>query len=162
SPTTRARTPRQYRMATFHTEEFSMNRFRSWLRSLSSGRRVPLASRRRAKQRPRSIPRPLVAERLEDRTLLSVQFTAAPYAIPAHQPEVALGTFSGDAPVEPAFSLSPTDPGNVAVSSQKGIRVSTNDGGTFTGNTSFPGGTGGDTSTVYDSAGRLFWVNLTS
>jgi hypothetical protein len=55
------------------------------------------------------------------------------------------------------------DPGNIAVSSQAGMRVSTSAGGSFTGVSQFLpilGGGGGDTSTTYDSAGRLFWVNL--
>jgi hypothetical protein len=39
------------------------------------------------------------------------------------------------------------------------MRVSINAGGGFSGGARFSG-SGGDTSTTYDSAGRLFWVNL--
>jgi hypothetical protein len=100
---------------------------------------------------------------LEDRTLLSVQFTPAPYAVPANRPDTPLTrlqTFGGV--VEPYFSVNPADPGDIAVSSADGMRVSTTAGGSFTGTTRFPGSTGGDTGATYDSAGRLFWVNLTT
>jgi len=123
---------------------------RSWLRAVAGA----LPARRRS-----FVPRLLL---LEDRTLPSVQFTPAPYAVPANRPDTPLTSISGIRPVEPYLSVNPTDPGNVAVSSQAGIRVSTTVGGSFTGATGFPGSTGGDTCTTYDSAGRLFWVNLTT
>jgi hypothetical protein len=97
---------------------------------------------------------------LEDRTLLSVQFTPAPYAVPANRPDMPLGQVTGGRPVEPYLSVNPANPGDIAVSAQNGIRVSTNGGGSFTGATRSI--TGSDTSTTYDSAGRLFWVNLTN
>jgi hypothetical protein len=98
---------------------------------------------------------------LEDRTLPSVQFTPAPYAVPANRPDTPLTHISPATPVEPYLSVNPADPGDIAVSSQNGIRVSTTAGGSFTGATRFPvAGNPGDTGTTYDSAGRLFWVNL--
>jgi hypothetical protein len=124
--------------------------FRSWLRSVSGA--VP--SRRRP-----FVPRVYL---LEDRTLLSVQFTPAPYAVPGNRPDMPLTSMSGIRPVEPYVSVNPVDPGFIAVSSQSAIRISTNAAGGFTAATQFPGSTGGDTSTTYDSAGRLFWVNLTT
>jgi hypothetical protein len=64
--------------------------------------------------------------------------------------------------VEPYLSVNPADPGDIAVSSQNGIRVSTNAGGSFTSAVQFQPflGGGNDTATTYDSAGRLFWTNL--
>jgi hypothetical protein len=101
---------------------------------------------------------------LEDRTLLSVQFTPAPYAVPGNRPDTPLTSISqASAVVEPYVSVNPVDPGEIAVSSQNGIRVSTSAGGTFPGGARFPQPpvSNGDTSTTYDSAGRLFWVNVT-
>jgi hypothetical protein len=124
--------------------------------------RLGTSRSRAARPQPRRPARPrLGLEPLEDRTLLSVQFTPAPYTVPAIQSEQALGTISSFVPIEPALSVG-ADPGNVAVSSQAGMRVSTNDGGSFTAAVGFPGSRAGDTSSTYDSAGRLFWVNLTS
>jgi hypothetical protein len=101
---------------------------------------------------------------LEGRTLLSVQFTPAPYAMPANRPDTPLTSMQLPPRnvVEPYLSVNPADPGDIAVSCQSGIRVSTAAGGNFTGTTSFPDIRGADTSTTYDSAGRLFWVNLTA
>jgi hypothetical protein len=98
---------------------------------------------------------------LEDRTLLSVQFTPAPYAVPANRPDTPLGQVSASRPVEPYLSVNPVDPGDIAVSSHNGIRVSTSAGSSFTEATRRVDSSGGDTATTYDSAGRLFWVNLT-
>jgi hypothetical protein len=99
---------------------------------------------------------------LEDRTLPSVQFTPAPYAVPGNRPDTAL-TLNSNPNVEPYLSVNPADPGNIAVSSQGGIRISTDAAGSFTAATGrFGLNGGGDTSTTYDSAGRLFWVNLTT
>jgi hypothetical protein len=113
-------------------------------------------ARRLAARRP-FVPRLLL---LEDRTLPSVQFTPAPYAVPANRPDTPLGRFSPFL-VEPYISVNPTDPGNIAVSSQNGISVSTTAGGSFTGASRFIN-SNGDTSTTYDSAGRLFWINDTN
>jgi hypothetical protein len=122
---------------------------RSWRRAISSA--TP------AWQRP-FVPRLLL---LEDRTLPSVQFTPGPYAVPANRPDTPLTGMGPSRPVEPYLSMNPADPGNIAVSSQFGIRVSTDAGSRFTNTTLFSQSTGGDTATTYDSAGRLFWVNLT-
>jgi hypothetical protein len=110
---------------------------------------------RRSRLRPR--PTALFIECLEDRTLMSVQFTPAPYTMPAGRPDTPLGM--GGLP-EPLVAVNPTDAGNIAVSSQNQIRVSTNGGATFTATTLFPGSTGGDTAMTFDSTGRLFWVNI--
>jgi hypothetical protein len=97
---------------------------------------------------------------LEDRTLLSVQFTPAPYAVPANRPDTLL-TMNSNPVVEPYLSVNPADPGDIAVSSQGSIRISTDAAGSFTAATGRFGFTsGGDTGTTNDSAGRLFWVNL--
>jgi hypothetical protein len=128
-----------------------MTRFlRSWLRALAGTLHA---------HRQSFVPAVLL---LEDRTLPSVQFTPAPYAVPAHRPDTPLTPISLLHPVEPYLSVNPADPGDIAVSSDNGIRVSTTAGGSFTGATPWWASTGGDTSTTYDSAGRLFWVNLTS
>jgi hypothetical protein len=98
---------------------------------------------------------------LEDRTLLSVQFVPAAYATPGARPDTALTGIHGFRPVEPFLSVSNNDPGNIAVSSQGGIRVSSSDGaGGFTASTAFPLSNGGDTATAVTSDGRLFWANL--
>jgi hypothetical protein len=101
---------------------------------------------------------------LEDRTLPSVQFTPAPYSVPANRPDTPLTHILPAGVVEPYVSVNPVDPGDIAVSSQAGIRVSTSAGGSFTDVTRFPftGVINGDTCTTYDSAGRLFWVNITN
>jgi hypothetical protein len=122
------------------------------------------ASLRRRNRPSQSAPfrrRPRL-EALEDRTLLSVQFTPAPLTTPGNRADTALGDLSGFRPVEPYVSVSDNDPGNIAVSQQAGMRVSANDGAGFAGVTSFPGSNGGDTATAYTSDGRLFWVNITS
>src|SRR6516162_1079349 len=86
---------------------------------------------------------------LEDRTLPSVQFTPAPYAVPANRPDTPLTSISQfNGTVEPYVSVNPADRGEIAVSSQSGIRVSTSAGGTFPGGTRFPG-SNGDTVTTY-------------
>ncbi|MEX0677825.1 MAG: sialidase family protein, partial [Pirellulales bacterium] len=104
-------------------------------------------------------------EPLEDRTLLTIDFLAGVYTTPTNRLDVGLGTISGFAPVEPTIVVNPADPGNLAVSSHTRLRLSTNAGGSFTGTFAFtnpPGttDTGGDTDTIFDSQGRLFWSNL--
>jgi hypothetical protein len=100
-----------------------------------------------------------VVENLEDRTLLSVQFTPVPYAVPANRPDMPLGRAT-PAQVEPPISVNPADPGDIAIVQGNGIRVSTNGGGSFTGWNRRSTST--NPSTTYDSAGRLYWVNLTN
>src|SRR5205814_1366579 len=64
--------------------------------------------------------------------------------------------------IEPFVSMNTQNPGQIAVSSQSGIRV-TSDDGNFSTAQIFPNKTSvGDTATTYDGAGRLFWTNLTS
>jgi len=125
----------------------------SWLRGGSDRRPARQPARRWS-----FVPRVFL---FEDRTLLSVEFTPAPYAVPANRPDTPLTQISPTRPVEPYLSVNPADPGDIAVSSQSGMRVSTNAGGSFMGNIIFPiTSSNGDTSTTYDSAGRLFWVNI--
>jgi len=126
----------------------------SWLRGAFARK----FARRSGARRRSFVPRLLF---LEDRTLPSVQFTPAPYAVPANRPDTPLTSIALSRPVEPYLSVNPADPGDIAVSSQSGLRVSTSAGGRFTGNTIFPvTSSSGDTATTYDSVGRLFWVNL--
>jgi hypothetical protein len=94
----------------------------------------------------------------------SVVFTPGSYAVPLNRPDVA--PFGGGYdPVEPAVSVNRTDPGNVAISSQNWIQVSTNGGATFPAAARFyppPEATEyfGDTTTAFDADGRLYWANL--
>jgi hypothetical protein len=128
----------------------------SWLGG-AAGRKP---ARRTVIRRWSFVPRILA---LEDRTLLSVGFTPAPYALPANRPDTPLTHIVRSNLVEPYLSVNPMDPGDIAVSQAWGMRVSTNAGGSFSGESQFvAGGTSGDTSTTYDSAGRLFWVGLTT
>jgi hypothetical protein len=106
-----------------------------------------------------------VCEMMEQRVLLSISFLANPYTTPANRTDVPLGTLSGFAPVEPMLRVNPADPANLVASSHNGARLTTNGGATFSGGFSFavPPGTntsGGDTDMAYDSAGRLYWINL--
>jgi hypothetical protein len=70
-------------------------------------------------------------------------------------------------PVEPRLNINPTDPANIAVSSQSTIRVQSNNTGDLsfqpTQNFVFAPGSNnndGDTYTAFDAQGRLFWANL--
>lgn len=116
--------------------------------------------------RTQSRKKSLRCEVLEDRCLPAVVFNPGSLLAPAvNRTDIALGTISGFAPVEPAISVNPFDPGNIAVSSHNAIKLTTNAGATFTSAVSFvsPAGStsfGGDTTTAYDSTGRLFWSNL--
>jgi hypothetical protein len=104
----------------------------------------------------------LALEHLEARELLSVQFTPSPLlTTPAHRPDTPVGMQSDT--VEPLVSVSPNDPGKIAISAQSQMSVSTNNGRNFSSPADFPSatpGTDGDTAQTYDSTGRLFWVNL--
>ncbi len=128
---------------------------------------------RSAASRRSSRPRlTLTVEALERRDLLSVSFTPGPYAVPANNADVGIGQVEnfGRAPkaiVEPLATVNPTDPANVAYSSQNGIRVSTDGGATFGADVTFPilntdSGSDGDTAAVFDPSGRLFWANLSN
>jgi uncharacterized repeat protein (TIGR01451 family) len=105
-------------------------------------------------------------DRLEDRTLLSVVYTPGPLQAPlVTRTDLELGRYGGGRPIEPALSINTTDPGNLAISSQNGIRLTSDLGATLTGNVFFPLpagslGSNGDTSTAFDGQGRLFWTNL--
>src|SRR5260221_4789631 len=75
--------------------------------------------------KPRPIARSLraIIERLEERTVLSVQFSPGPYLVPlVNRADVFPGNTFGN-PIEPFISLNPTDPGNLTVSSQNGLQV---------------------------------------
>ncbi len=139
---------------------------------LASWRRwIPCILRSATRSAPRSgahrgRARLLELELLEDRALLSVTFTPGPLTVPAvNRTDIALGTLAGSpalTPVEPFVSVSAFDPGNLIVSSQDAQRVSTNASGTFTASpTSFPlTAAAGNSSTVFDPQGRLFWANV--
>ena len=115
--------------------------------------------------RGRQCRRPVWLESLEDRTLLTIQFTAGPYVAPASRLDLPLGTMGPALPIEPMLAVNSREPANIAVSSQTGVRVSTNAGATFGSQVLFrpPAGSnavGGDTELQFDGDGRLFWSNL--
>ena len=105
----------------------------------------------------------LLLESLEDRTLLSVTFTPGPYTVPANNTDIpphasANITFS---PIEPQISVNPANPGQIFFTDQYQSTASTNAGGSFQPLRNFPlARFGGDTSTVYDAQGNLYWVNI--
>src|SRR5215831_6478767 len=102
--------------------------FASLLQRLqSSSPRTPPGrgrSPKRSAVRPRPRHRRPEAECLEDRTLLTVQFTPGPYLTPANRTGVPLGAIGGNLhaqvphPIEPMLAVNSTDPGNIVVSSQ--------------------------------------------
>jgi hypothetical protein len=114
---------------------------------------------------PRLRRRPPEAECLEERTLLTVQFTPGPYVTPANRPDVPLGAISvlRGTPVEPVLALNGLEPGNLALSSAEGVRLTTNAGATFSPAVFFkpPSGStlGDDADLQFDGQGRLFWSN---
>lgn len=104
---------------------------------------------------------------LEDRTLLTVQFTPGPYLSPGSRPAVPLGTIGSNfpaSPLEPILAVNSTDPGNIAVSSANGVRITTDAGAAFSRAVAFKPPSGfssfGDTDLKFDGQGRLFWSNL--
>jgi hypothetical protein len=121
---------------------------------------------RAARVRPARPTRRLAVLSLEDRVTPAVTFAGAPAVVPAaNTTDLALGTVSGFAPIEPMISVNPTDPANLVVTSHNGIMISTNGGLTYPTAAIFqnPAGatsTGGDTDTQFDAAGRLYWSNL--
>ncbi len=128
-----------------------------WFRSSQA----PCPERRAA--RAHALRLRLTVENLEDRSLPAVVFTPGPYTVPdTSAADTALGSPTSFRPVEPYASVNPVDPGQIAVSSHNGIRLSTDGGVRFTNTITFPNSSGGDTTTVYDHAGRLFWLNIAS
>jgi hypothetical protein len=125
--------------------------------------RTPTLPRRRRPTRSPAIR--LTALLLEDRVVPTVAFTAADYATPTNNPDLALGSVSNFIPIEPMISVNPRDPANIAASSHRGLRLSTNLGTSYANAVQFtnPTGTtntGGDTDTAFNADGRLFWSNL--
>ncbi len=119
--------------------------------------RTTYAARARAGRRHGILP----LEALEGRTLLSVTFTPGPYVVPPNTTDTALGFLGAANPVEAQVTVDPKDPGQIVASSQNVSAVSTDDGRTFQPAQSFPlANSGGDTSTVYDAQGNLYWTNL--
>ncbi len=130
------------------------------------GRRGPRPKSRRP-QRPR-------VEALEDRTLLSVDFTprytasnpATSVITAGDQANAGLGTN------EPSMAVDPNDPANLAISAQNVLAYCSNDGATFSSAQSFPipagynapaGGSSvsfGDTWAAYNNQDQLFQTNL--
>jgi hypothetical protein len=106
----------------------------------------------------------LAVEQLEDRTLLAVQFTPGPLTTPAHRPNVPLGGISRFRPTVPALAVNGTDPGNIAVASHEGLRLSGDAGGSFPRSGAFSPSFsfGGITGVQFDGQGRLFWSNEAS
>jgi hypothetical protein len=108
----------------------------------------------------------LELEPLEDRCLLAIDFIAGPLAAPlTDRTDVALGTMGGFDPIEPMVAINQTDPGNVAVTSHIGLRLTHDVGVNFDPTDLFPPAAGqmggsGDTDQAYDAQGRLFWSNL--
>jgi hypothetical protein len=132
-----------------------------------------LRRNRHSNEHPKPLPKRqnLFLEPLESRLLLSVDFFAAApnpatWTPPTNRADVGLTAMLSGV-IEPAVSINTTDPGNVIVSSQRGLRASTNVGVDLISATTQPfaavptqTGPGGDTDTAFDSQGRLFWVNL--
>ncbi|MCI0459479.1 MAG: glycoside hydrolase, partial [Gemmataceae bacterium] len=110
--------------------------------------------------------RTLGLEALEDRTLLAVVFSPGTLTTPTNRPDIAPGILAAvpfPGPLEPTVAVSPADPGKLIVSSQTHQRVTTNAGQTFTSSvTSFAArvASAGNSSTLFDPQGRLFWANL--
>lgn len=103
----------------------------------------------------------LLLEQLEQRTVPTVTFTASSSTIVLKNNDVAPESFSGQAPIEPQITINPANPTQMVLSDQNGLQVSTDAGRTFPNSLIYPvASPGGDTSTVYDSTGRLFWANL--
>jgi hypothetical protein len=129
-----------------------------WRRSLTCSTRTHPTPRRKARRRI------LQLESLEDRLLPTANFVPGIYDMPQVSAETQPGIFNGG-PIEPLVSINPTDPANIVISSQNGLKVSTNGAATFSSLTTFPDPAGstnnsGDTATAFDSTGRLFWANL--
>ncbi len=127
--------------------------------------RRSLKRRERSSSRSQSLPR--IFERLEDRLVLSVQFSPGSYLTPATIANTARGAIgSGFTPIEPFISVNTrTDPGVLAISQQTGLELSSNAGGIIVAGTPIVyqapnNNSGGDTVTTFDSQGRLFWANL--
>jgi hypothetical protein len=115
------------------------------------GRRTPQPARRR---------QPFL-EILEDRMLLSVNFHPG---LTSENAWGTLGVASNFQPVEPQVTVNPRDPTNVVLSQQYGLDIFNDGGQSFPQQVQFPlaasSTQGGDTSTVFDPQGRLFWANL--
>jgi hypothetical protein len=132
----------------------------SWFNRLLKRTSQPAKRRRPARR--------LALEQLEARELMTATFTPDhTFFTPPHLPDVALSKNSSN-PVETQVAVNPVDPRQIAVTTQTGIRVSPDNGATFTpGYTEFPTTSdgqsiqpGGDPGLVADSAGRLFWLNI--
>lgn len=65
-------------------------------------------------------------------------------------------------PVQPYISVSPANPLDLALSSENGLQVSTNGGQAWSQKYTFPIASLGDSATVYDKSGNLYWANVNS
>jgi hypothetical protein len=110
------------------------NRLQQWLTRASATAR----GRRRKGKRSAKVFFRSELERLEDRTMPSVTFTPAPPAVPLNiQPDMPLNMSSYGGPIEPHLTVDPNDPAIVAVSTQGGIRISTDGGATYSGTVAY-------------------------
>jgi hypothetical protein len=100
-------------------------------------------------------------------------YTPGTPTTPTHrpdQPQGPIGTIPTIPPnntvpsaVEPTIASSSFNSLDLALASQNGVQVSTNDGATWSAVTTFPiSSSGGDSSLVYDKNGNLYWSNLNS
>jgi hypothetical protein len=122
---------------------------------------APSARSRHTDPRSGGSRQKLEVEYLEERTLLAVQFTPAPYATPPHRPNVPLGGISRFRPTVPMLAINGTDPGNIAVASHEVIKLTSDAGNSFPGARNFSPffNSGGLTDVKFDGQGRLFWSN---
>jgi hypothetical protein len=90
-----------------------------------------------------------------------VNFVADSPAVPFENNNVALGAMTTFRPIEPQITVNPQNPSQLVVSQQNALEFSTDGGKTFKTTQFFPtAGGAGDTSTVFDSKGNLYWANL--
>ncbi len=104
---------------------------------------------------------PCAPERLEERTLLSVDFLPGPLAAGRVSRPVSLGDSGlSSVNVEPQVVVDPGHPNRLLLGTQFAWKTSVNNGASFTRTRETPFYSDGDITSVYDSKGRLFYVNI--